>query len=331
MSDKIKNPLLSSSNLPPPSELPSFLLSKKAEEEKDVENSSIESSKKSEKQQIVKEENQKQAITTSTAIADGDPEEKRDLLPAIPMQDIAQALTPITEGVKNSMFYGFLKDSFKNSMEIAKDSVQKVVVTLDPQMSGILYSGGDIEVIVASNNEDKIDPARQAFQQIFKKATVYGHGAQVKTIAAQPIGFESAELSAKERINSLRSSENFVDKVILSVENFIIEAYNNQWFDLGLLMLSDPKNNITLKTFTQMTPIPYELIQKMQTETPQDYDKKATGYSVTVGGVMAKYLNVPHFEWHNAFTSIDRYSMILNACISLASIYKFELQKKEDN
>lgn len=47
-------------------------------------------------------------------------------------------------------------------------------------------------------------------------------------MAAQPVGFESAELAAKERINNLRENEAMVDKVIVAVENFLVEPYKNQ-------------------------------------------------------------------------------------------------------
>lgn len=69
---------------------------------------------------------------------------------------------------------------------------------------------------------------REAFQSVFGRATVYGQHSQGKTVAAQPVGFESAELAAKERINNLRSNEAMVDKVIVAVENFLVEPYKNQ-------------------------------------------------------------------------------------------------------
>lgn len=69
---------------------------------------------------------------------------------------------------------------------------------------------------------------RDAFQSVFGRATVYGHYSQGKSIAAQPVGFENAELAAKERINGLRSNELFLDKVIVAVEKFLVEVYKNQ-------------------------------------------------------------------------------------------------------
>ena len=95
-------------------------------------------------------------------------------------------------------------------------------------MSHILDSGGETEIVVASSNDDKVMSIREAFQSIFGRATVYGHHSQAKSIAAQPVGFENAELAAKERINSLRSNEAFIDKVIVAVENFVVELYKNQ-------------------------------------------------------------------------------------------------------
>ncbi|CAG9802617.1 unnamed protein product [Chironomus riparius] len=315
MSDKSENSKMST--VAPPVELPSFVL-KQQKELKETTGSNFKAAIPSQDDSV--------PYDTQNHENKGESEEQ-DETPSLQMQDIAQALTPLTEGVKNSVFYGWMKDSLKSSMEIAKDSVQKVVVTLDPQMGSILHSGGNIEVIVASNNEDKIDPVREAFQGIFKKATIYGRGSH-SIIAAQPVGFQNAELAAKERINQLRLNESYIDKVILSVENFLLEVSDTHWFDLDLLLLSDSRHNITIKLYTQMTPIPFEMVQIMQSDTPSDYDKKETGYSITVGRIMAQNLDVQHYEWHKTYTSIDRSEMIFNAAKSLASIYKRELQLK---
>lgn len=220
--DNKKNPLMS--NVAPPSELPSFLVQQKQTEEA--------------KQEQESPQKFSAAIPPEKNVTNEDPKIENEVsddssgakmeLPAIPVDDIKAALSPLTEGVKNSVLFGWMKDSLKSSSEVLQTGIQKMVVTLDPQMSSILYSGGDVEVIVASANEDKVDPVRQSFQEIFKRATVIGIASQAKTIAAQPVGFESAELSAKERINHLRSNEAYVDKVILSIENFLVEVYKQQ-------------------------------------------------------------------------------------------------------
>lgn len=66
----------------------------------------------------------------------------------------------------------------------------------------------------------------------------------------------------------------------------------DRWFDVGLLLLSDPKHNITLKSFTQMTFIPLQIITALQSDTPSDYDRKGTGFSTTIGNAMSRNLDV---------------------------------------
>jgi hypothetical protein len=77
-----------------------------------------------------------------------------------------------------------------------------------------------------------------------------------------------------------------------------------------------------------MTPIPSAVMKVIEAETAQEYEKRATGFSTTIGSVMAQNLDCPHYEWHKKYTSIDRFEMILNASKSLAAIYKAELESK---
>jgi hypothetical protein len=227
------NPLIS--NISPPSELPSFILQnqvppvkpQKVEKTSEkVENSPT----KSEKSNESEVKNEKPLESPSKSIPDASPVESE--LPSI--QDISDALSPITEGVKNSVLFGWMKDTMKNvskvGVEKAKASIDKVVTTLDPQMSALIYSGGATEVVVASisDDDDEVMSIREAFQKIFGRATVYGHNSIVSNIAAQPVGFENAEVFAKERINHVRENENFADKVIVSVCDFLVEVYKNQ-------------------------------------------------------------------------------------------------------
>lgn len=48
------------------------------------------------------------------------------------------ALSPLTEGVKNSVLFGWVKDTVKSSVQQAKSGIDLVVTTLDPQMSGLI-------------------------------------------------------------------------------------------------------------------------------------------------------------------------------------------------
>ena len=75
----------------------------------------------------------------------------------------------------------------------------------------------------------KVSPVRQAFQQVFGRATVFGVAVDSvsSTIANQPVGFAAGRQAAQERIAFVRnrhsqSSEDPV--VILAVEGFLLEV-----------------------------------------------------------------------------------------------------------
>lgn len=52
------------------------------------------------------------------------------------MNDIATALSPLTE--KSSVLFGWLKETMNTGVQKAKESVDTLVTTLDPQMRGII-------------------------------------------------------------------------------------------------------------------------------------------------------------------------------------------------
>lgn len=85
-------------------------------------------------------------------------------------------------------------------------------------------TGGDVNVIVSSGNEDKVSAVREAFQFVFGKATVQGVAVQSSSIAPQPVGFSAGLKAAEERINNLKQLGFSQDKQILvSIENFLAE------------------------------------------------------------------------------------------------------------
>lgn len=66
----------------------------------------------------------------------------------------------------------------------------------------------------------------------------------------------------------------------------------SRWYDLGVLILSDPIKEINLQTFTQMTPIPAAIVTLAQEDTPQDYPLRWSGLEVPIGSLMANNLHV---------------------------------------
>lgn len=89
-----------------------------------------------------------------------------------------------------------------------------------------------------------------------------------------------------------------------------------------MLIITDPIRQITLQTFTQMTPVPTAIVTLAQEDTPSDYPLRWSGLSVTIGQLMANNLNVHHSEWHHALTGVSRRDTILLAAKTLASLYK---------
>ncbi|XP_053695658.1 protein PRRC1-like [Sabethes cyaneus] len=243
-------------------------------------------------------------------------------------EPLADALSPITQS--GSALFGWVKGAVSSNgilqkvAEKAKSSVDTIVTTLDPQMKEYINSGGDTEVIVASDKDDKVRPIREAFQTVFGKATVIGLSAQAVAIAAQPVGFAAGLKGAEHRINCIRAANPRVDDhlPVVAVENFLVELFPEQWFDAGVIVLFDYAKNILLKSVTQMTPIPLPVIASIQADTMDDYQLKETGFAVTVGSVMAKNLNTAHTEWHKTYTSVGRSEMILNAAKTIATLYK---------
>ncbi|XP_053676186.1 protein PRRC1-like [Anopheles nili] len=243
-------------------------------------------------------------------------------------EPVAAALSPITQG--GSALFGWMKGAVSGSgilqkvAEKAKNSVDTIVTTLDPQMKEYINSGGDTEVIVASDKDDKVRPVREAFQTVFGKATIIGLAAQAVGIAAQPVGFAAGLKGAEHRINSIRAENPRVDDhlPVVAVENFLVELFPDQWFEASVIVLFDYAKNILLKTVTQMTPIPLPVITALQADTPADYLLKDTGFAITVGSIMARNLNTSHTEWHRAYTSVSRPEMILAAAKTIATLYK---------
>ena len=141
-------------------------------------------------------------------------------------------------------------------VEKTKTMSENVITTLDPQMKEFIKSGGDIEVVVASDKEGKVAPVREAFQEVFGQATVYGLASKAASIAEQPVGFASGRQAALERVSSLRKGGNVeAQTVIVGVESFLYEVTEDLWLDLCCLLLTDPARKISLQAFTQPTPV----------------------------------------------------------------------------
>ncbi|XP_014599723.1 PREDICTED: protein PRRC1-like isoform X1 [Polistes canadensis] len=311
------------SNLAPPAALPSFVSHPVAVSlDKNLQNTNVSVLKQNElvKKPLVShtsmESKQEYPITSPSEVSTNPPTEVVETQ----LQDSGMVGSGLLSWVKETVV---ISNVLSKVAEKAKNSVNTMITTLDPQMREFIYSGGDIEVVVASDKDAKISPVRQAFQAVFGKATVTGVPVDCTAIAAQPVGFAAGVKGAEERINSARNNS-FLPKdiPIIAIENFLLEIGEDKWYDLGVILLNDPKNNVNLQTFTQMTPVPSQIVLLAQQDTPEDYPLKWSGLSVTIGSLMANNLQVSHNEWHHALTGVSRRDLIFLAVQSLAGIYK---------
>ncbi|XP_071480409.1 protein PRRC1-like [Diadema antillarum] len=225
--------------------------------------------------------------------------------------------------------FGWGSGIMRKVMEKTKSSVDSMITTLDPGMAPIIRSGGDVDIIVASDKEVKVAAVRDAFQKVFGRATVTGIAAE-SNIAPQPEGYAAGLKGAEERIANLRRNGSVHEKQpMVAVESFIAELLPDKWFDVGCVILQDPYHNVFLENFTQATPIPSHLVEEALKLTPPDYNLRWSGLAVTVGEVIERTTpGIPRSDWHRAFTGMSRRDMIFSAAMCLAGMYKEQLPGK---
>jgi len=245
--------------------------------------------------------------------------------------DQTNVSTIVAESPPTPGMFGWVKGTgfLSKMVEKTKSVTENVITTLDPQMKEFIHSGGDVELVVASDKENKVGPIREAFQKVFGHATVYGLPSKSISIAEQPVGFASGKQAAAERISTLRKSGSVTpNTVILSVENFLYEVNEEIWIDLSCLVLSDPLRKIQLQAYSQPTNVDAKYIEMLKEGTPENYPRQWSGFAVPIGQVMADQLNVPHTSWQEAVTGVHRKELLLLAAQGVAGMYKRAIQAK---
>nr|CAI5852201.1 unnamed protein product [Callosobruchus analis] len=220
-------------------------------------------------------------------------------------------------------FMGMVKEAFSSGgvlskmAEKAKNSVDSIITTLDPQMSEYIHSAGDTEVTVTSDNEEEVAAIRDAFHSVFGKAWVNGIKLNLPPRPAEAIGFEEGFKNAQEK---LTYSLKFRNTPTVAIENIILEQ-NNRYFDLSILVMRDIDKDITVETFTQATPIPVsQFVKNIENEKP---DCK----SLRTAEKLAIYLqDIP--EWQFEISGIPRKEVLLLAAKALVKVYKNKLISK---
>ncbi|VEN63690.1 unnamed protein product [Callosobruchus maculatus] len=236
---------------------------------------------------------------------------------------VAQQPRPAELAEGSGGFMGMVKEAFSSGgvlskmAEKAKNSVDSIITTLDPQMSEYIHSAGDTEVTVTSDNEEEVGAIRDAFHSVFGKAWVNGIKLNLPPKPAEAIGFEEGFKNAQEKLNY---SLKFRNTPTVAIENIILEQ-NNRYFDLSILVLRDVDRDIIVETFTQATPIPVsQFVKNIENEKP---DCK----SLSTAEKLAIYLqDIP--EWQFEISGIPRKEVLLLAAKALVKVYKNKLISK---
>lgn len=108
----------------------------------------------------------------------------------------------------------------------------------------------------------------------------------------------------------------------------MLEVGDEEWVDQGCLVLSDKIHDVTLYQYTQATSVPFSVIQQLQDQTDENYPLSWSGYSSTVGFLMAEKLKVAPSNWHEASCGVPRSKLLEMAAKSLAYSYKLALKAK---
>ncbi|KAJ8943045.1 hypothetical protein NQ318_022589 [Aromia moschata] len=215
---------------------------------------------------------------------------------------------------------GIFKEAFSSGgvlskmAEKAKSSVDSIITTLDPQMSEYIYSGGDTEVTVTSENVEEVEAVREAFHSTFGKAWVNGIKLNVPGTKPQAVGLENGINNAEEKLNY---SLKYPSTPTVAIENILLQQSDN-WFDLSVLILKDTEKQITVRTFSQATPIPVDKILKEIDSVKPEYK------SFSIEEKLATYLQTKP-NWQTNISGLTRKEVVLLAAKCLVKMYKDQL------
>ena len=242
--------------------------------------------------------------------------------------------------------------------EKAKNSIDSVITTLDPGMKEYLYSGGKVNIMVMSDSDCFIYPIRDAFQQIFGRATVVpARYDSPKTSVDYPIklasGMDQAVLVAKEKIRALRMDANNVpqNQVIVIVQQSLV-CLNNpspslqngqqqddtspKWFLTYSMLIEDPVLSLTSYCHSQFIPIDDEIVAKITQDStyPNDFKDRHLGYTASIDQIMTSRLQIDEQEtsrldgdgwsWIHKWSGSTEVDIIRQLSLSLASAYHRE-------
>ena len=116
-----------------------------------------------------------------------------------------------------------------------------------------------------------------------------------------------------------------IDTVIVIILIIIINL-SCRWYDVGCLVLKDPRHGVELTTFSQATPVPPECMCVAQDATPSDYPLRWSGLTMSVGqAIQLRAPHVDHTNWHSHVVGMSHGEILSSAARALAGLYRARL------
>jgi len=174
-------------------------------------------------------------------------------------------------------------------------------------------------IVVASQNAQKISAVQQAFAERFCNDTIELIACKSSSaIPEQPIGYQIALTGARNRIASTSDTLHAEADYVVAIENYIEKsAREDYWNDIGLVLIKDMRTSHETITLSQPVLIPNEYIEIAQEQSGAN-GISADGFSVTVGNVISKSLlprTIDPHDWHREpeFGGVSRQQLLQEA------------------
>ncbi|KAL1236849.1 Protein PRRC1-A [Trichinella pseudospiralis] len=304
---------LSFSNIPPPSELPAFAT-------------------------IIGRDS---APSLSPQIATTSARSQAPVNPTLPVPDLKpscntlisaeNASTPLVSVKICRLFKRMSTNTHLASK--AKDSVETVIMTLDPQMKDYLNSSSSSSstetwkmAYLITSAEAELSAVRSAMQIVLKSIDVEAiNRTQLPDLPLTPLGFQSALLCARRRVAQIRDINlQTIDdnQPVMTIQNFLVELHADTWFHCDCVYLNVREQSYETYIYTQLTPMNANLISHMrQCSEGKIFLPETPGFSVSVEQTISHF-GINPWQWFPNTITLHRQDMIKNAAIAVASLYK---------
>lgn len=230
-------------------------------------------------------------------------------------------------------------------------------------------SGGSINILVTSGKESLVASTREAFQEVFGRATInrvtsadVADNDNKQLPEKVTTGLEQAITISLERIKSIREDKNRIpqNQVILDIEptltncissdfpglvhdksNIGLETDENsqlsKWFYTYSMILDDPVLGTFMNSFSQPIPVDLDCVNKINSacinkSEPDESVSDKTSSNRTIDEIMIERLNlVDEDDWIEQWTGISTHSVIYNLSKCMAHLYKRKWQQFTEN